>query len=123
MTRRERYVLLVIVTVLLPATAAAAWYRYGPAFRQARLLSEGETALAEGRWGAAEEALRALLAEQPDQVRARYLYAQALRHRGKTSAAEAALARARQQGLAEAEGRREQGLLLAKRNFDEAAGV
>jgi predicted Zn-dependent protease len=123
MTRREGCLLLVIVTVLLPAVAAAAWYRYGPAYRQARLLSEGESALADGRWGAAEAALQALLAEQPDQVHARYLYAQALRRRGKTSAAETALARAQQKGLGEAEARREQGLLLARRNFTEAAPV
>jgi predicted Zn-dependent protease len=114
MSRRLYHGLLLLAMLLLPALAAAGWWYYWPTYQRQRLQTTAEQALAANDLGRAEEALKQLLADNPDQLRPQFLYAQVLRRLGRTHDAWEPLHRAIQLGLPEADGLREYALLEAR---------
>ena len=120
MTRRTHMGLVLAVVLVVPAAAAAWWWHYGPAYLRGRRLAAAEKALEAGNLAGAEELLLPLVAEEPGQARAQFLYAQVLRRYGRDSEAWVALARALQLGLPPPEAHREYALLEASEDFPRA---
>src|SRR5437870_21421 len=113
MTQRHRYQLFAAAIVLIPAAVVLAWWYQWPKYERSRRLAKAEQAVASDNLETAEELLRGLTKEDPDQLRPQWLYAQVLRRQAKTRDAGAALERAKALGLPEADARREFGLLKA----------
>lgn len=117
MTRRQQNWFLVILILAVPALALAAYWRWEPVLRRKRLEATYESALKANNLLKAEEAMRQLVQDHPDQPRLQLRHAQVLRQLGRAAESEDALERAVQAGLTREEGRREFGLLQAGQDF------
>jgi tetratricopeptide (TPR) repeat protein len=123
MARRRHTIFLVVLILVIPAPFAVWWWSYWPIYHRKVLLASAEQAFAAANLAKAEEQLAQLVREDPDNVRAHFLYAQVLRRLGQSGDADWHLGRAGELGLPKAEGRREFGLLYAKKNFSLARGA
>jgi cellulose synthase operon protein C len=120
MVRRLYYALLLVAIVAVPGGLAVWRWQQGPDYERRRRLAAVEAALAANNLARAEDLLRELLHEDPNQARTQFLYAQVLRRLGRGQEAWLPLARAGQLGLPRQEGLRERALLEATDNFREA---
>jgi predicted Zn-dependent protease len=109
--------------ILIPAAAATGWWFYWPTYHRNALLAEAEKEATAGNLARAEEVLRQLIRETPEQMRAHFLLAQVFRRQGRRQEAWGPLLRARELGLPEAEGLREYVLLEAEEDFHRAEGA
>jgi predicted Zn-dependent protease len=123
MSRRLYRGLLTAAIFLIPAGVGVAWWEYWPTYHRRQLLREAEQDIQADNLVRAEEILRQLIREDPDQLRPQYLHAQVLRRLGRRQEAWTALYRAIQQGLPEADGLREYALLEAGDDFARAEGA
>jgi predicted Zn-dependent protease len=123
MTRRLYRGLLTAAIFVIPAGVGFVWWSYWPTYHRERLLREAEQEIQGDHLVHAEEILRRLIHEDPDQFRPRYLHAQVLRGLGRKPEAWTALYAAIQRGLPEAEGLREYALLEAGDDFSRAEGA
>ena len=123
MARRRLYRLLAMLVLLGCAALAAAGYGYWPVLHRKGLLATAEQAARAGNLAMADEALKELTREDPNNLRAQFLYAQVLRRQGRAEEADLHLGKAGDLGLPVEEGRRELGLLYAPLNFSLADGA
>jgi Flp pilus assembly protein TadD len=116
MTRLWKGVLLAVLVAMPVAAAVVGWLYHSGML----LLARAEQAVVKSDLEGADETLRRLTRRRPDHLRGHYLHAQVLRRLGRLDAARAALARAAELGLAEADRRREVALQEAARQFSPA---
>jgi len=113
MTPRQRLLISLGAIIVVPSAIAAGWWYYWPTYR----LHQAEAALAAGDLARAQEILKELAYQNPNQSRIYFLTAQALRRSNQPVAAQRALSRAMELGLPEADGRREFALAEAAKQF------
>jgi Flp pilus assembly protein TadD len=123
MIHQVRRLLLLAIVLLATACAAAWWWFHDPAHQAQRQLAEAERAIQQRDFAQADERLRALLLQDPEQSRTQFLYAQVSRRLGRTQDAWVALARAVQLGLPPEQAKPEYALLEASDNFSGAEKV
>jgi tetratricopeptide (TPR) repeat protein len=119
MTRR---LIFASAIVLVPALFLVWWWYYGPSYQQSRLLADAEKAVQAEEFSKAEELLRRLLKDDPNQARPQLLYAQVLRRMGRPKEAELPWQRAYQLGVPEADALREYALIESRVDFVLAEG-
>lgn len=117
MHRQFQLGLLLSALVLIPLTVYVWWWRERPTSDRRHRLEAVDRALAAGNLDQADEGLRRLLAEGPDDAQLQLRYAQVLRRQGRLDDASVALLRAMQLGLPEADGLREYALVEATDHF------
>jgi len=118
----KRDIIFASAIIVVPLVVAACWWFYGSSYQQSRLLAEAEKAAQAHDFAKAEELLRQVLKDDPNQARPQLLYAQVLRRLGRQAEAWLPLQRAMQLGVPESEGRREYALLEARDDFTLAEG-
>lgn len=120
MTQRQRYRLFAAAIVLVPTVIVLVWWYEWPRYELKRQLEAAEEAIAIDDLARAEEMLRGLTQQNPDQLRPQLLYAQVLRRLGRANEAKIVLEQAKTLGLPELECRREFALIGAALDFAEA---
>jgi Flp pilus assembly protein TadD len=112
-----RHSIFLSAMVVVPAVVAVWWWYYGPTYQQSHLLADAEKAVQAEDFAKAEELLRQILKDNPNQPRPQLLYAKTLRRLGRRKEADLPLLRAIELGVPELETRREYALLEARDDF------
>ena len=112
-----RHLIFLSAIVVVPTVVGIWWWYYGPAYHQSHLLADAEKAVQAEDFTKAEELLRQILKENPNQPRPQLLYTTTLRRLGRRKEAYLPLQRAIELGVPELETRREYALLEARDDF------
>ncbi|MFL5242287.1 MAG: tetratricopeptide repeat protein [Gemmataceae bacterium] len=117
MVRRDSNPIILAALLIIPTSVGICWWHYSPVYQRRQYLIQAERALEAENLSAAEEVLHRLLADDPEDLRTVFLYAQLLRKKGRIAEAWTMLHQALQLGLSESEGLREYALLESKQDF------